>query len=239
MVSRLSRCAKENGAGLAGSLVLHLLLALFVVSVLMKPADEGARLLKFVPVDLVGFGDKTEAPNTDRPDLAPQISAPHTVKQEEASPRPETVGPRGTKAPQDTLDAKLKALARLRQPNTKLSIDDDSGLSNVTAGAGGGEGALYSVRDYVRAQVLRHWSLDLAKLGGRRLTVRLRISMKRNGTITAADIVEEPHGDALWHDIALSARNAALLSSPIVMPSGTYPAEMHFVLRLDPRETQH
>ena len=34
---------------------------------------------------------------------------------------------------------------------------------------------------------------------------------------------------------AIGARNAVLLSSPIPLPAGDYPKEMHFTLRMDSR----
>ena len=64
--------------------------------------------------------------------------------------------------------------------------------------------------------------------------------MKRDGTIVSAVIMEEARSkaDALYRDIALSARNAVILSSPIALPPGDYPRTMHFTLDLDPRDTQ-
>jgi hypothetical protein len=61
--------------------------------------------------------------------------------------------------------------------------------------------------------------------------------MKRDGTIATADIVEQARAktDAVYRDIALGARNAVLLSSPIALPAGDYPKEMHFTLLLDTR----
>jgi hypothetical protein len=44
--------------------------------------------------------------------------------------------------------------------------------------------------------------------------------------------------DAVYRDIALSARNAVILSSPIALPPNDLPATMHFTLDLDPKDTQ-
>jgi hypothetical protein len=241
MQFRLPRYAKDNGPGAAISILLHLLLVLLAVSVILKHSGETSSMIApAIPVDLVRLGANTEMPWSKIKSPVPQQSAPLTVRHEAASPADNAVSPNGTHAARDSIDAKLRALARLRQPDTKLNLDSDAGLSNVTAGDGSGNRAMYSVKDYVRAQVLRRWSLDLKKLGGRKLTVHIRMEMKRNGAVTHAEIVEDARNDdALLRDIATSALNAVLLSSPIVLPPGDYPAEMHFVLDLDPRDAQH
>ena len=76
-----------------------------------------------------------------------------------------------------------------------------------------------------------------AKLGGRIFVIPIRVVMKRDGTVVSAEVVEKH--DRLYRDIAISARNAVLLSSPILMPPGDFPATMHFTIILDPRDTQH
>jgi hypothetical protein len=238
MWNELTRRARKDGPGLAASLLLHLVLLLAVFAFAFhRPHPLSTRGEPFIPVELVRFGLNAGAPQSDRPHLPPQLAAPRIPKQDAASPRDEAASPHGTKPLQDALDAKLKALARLKQPRDK-PLDSDSGLAAVTAGSGTG-GALYSVRDYVRAQVLRRWSLNLARLGSRRSLVRLHIEMKRDGTVTLAEIVGDTPNDLVVHDIAVSARNAALLSSPIQLPPGDYPAVMRFTLDLNPRDAQH
>lgn len=239
MFPRLQRYARKDGPGLAGSVLLHLLLALAVLSFAFHRLAPAARDAdRVVPVDLVRLGLDTVAPGSQRPDLPPQLSAPRIPKQEAASPSDSAPSPTGTRPTHDALDAKLKALARLSQPHDR-TLDNNTGPSNLTAGDGNGDAALYSVKDYVRAQVLRRWNLNLARLGGRRLIVRLRMELKRDGTVTVAEIIDDAPDDVVYHDIALSARNAALLSSPIQLPPGDYPASMRFTLDLDPRDARH
>ena len=85
--------------------------------------------------------------------------------------------------------------------------------------------------------MLRRWTLDLSRAANRPLVVPIRVTMKRDGTIASAEIVEQTRAktDALYRDIAIGARNAVLLSSPIALPAGDYPKEMHFTLNLDTR----
>ena len=235
------KAAQENGAGVVGSLLLHGLAALAIFAFIVKSAPQTAQnMLPFVPVDLVRLGMETESPPAARKALVPQQKA--AARQEASSPSNETVGPNKTKPPPvDTLEAKLRGLAKLRQIQNNPKVAEGQGVSNVDAANGApGETATYSVKDYVRAQVLRRWSLNLAKLAGRSFTIPIRMAMKRDGTIVSAKIVEESRTkiDPLYRDIALSARNAVILSSPIALPPADLPAIMHFTLDLDPKDTR-
>jgi hypothetical protein len=235
------KVAEENGPGLIVSLLLHGLVALLVFAFIAKTASQAPQhAIPFVPVDLVRLGMETESPAEAHKALVPQERA--SAKHEASSPTDETVALNKTKpAPVDALEAKLRALARLRQPLTNLKIEGGQGVSNVDAANGApGDRATYSVKDYVRAQVERRWSLNLAKLAGRNFTIPIRVVMKRDGTIVSADIVEQARIklDAVYRDIALSARNAVILSSPIALPHADLPAVMHFTLDLDPKDTQ-
>jgi len=211
---------------------------LFFIARNQAAAPDASRPI--VPVDLVRLGDQTQSPAEDMKALMPQQKA--SAPREAASPTRETVAPNATKpAPPDALDAKLRALARLRQPPSDVKIALGQGVSNLDASSGApGDEALYSVKDYVLAQVLRRWNLNLAKSAGRDFVIAIRVAMKRDGTILSADIVEEKRAkaDVVYRDIALSARNAVILSSPIAMPPGEYAPVMRFTLDLSPRATQ-
>jgi hypothetical protein len=188
-----------------------------------------------VPVELIRLADETRSPPADLRSPVPQQKAGRP--QQAASPNPQGVSATGTK-PIDALDAKLKALARLKQPDNKLALAEGSGVSNVDASNGaGGDSATYAIRDYVLAQVLRRWTLNLSRAGTRTMTVKIAVVMKRDGSIVTADIVEQARAktDVVFRDIAIGARNAVLLSSPVTLPAGDYPKEMHFTLLMDTR----
>lgn len=232
------RYTQENGAGVLVSLALHLLLLCAVLFSFVRHTQEASpRPEPFVPIDLVRLGEETRSPPAEHRALVPQQKA--GKPQEEAALQRATVSPAGKKeAPVDALDAKLKALARLKQPRTDLKLDQGQGVSNVDAANGEpGNAATYSIRDYVLAQVLRRWTLDLSKTKDKPLVIAVQVTMKRDGTISEAAIVEQARAktDAYYRDIAVGARNAVLLSSPITLPPGDYPKEMHFTLRLDTR----
>ena len=42
--------------------------------------------------------------------------------------------------------------------------------------------------------------------------------------------------DAVFRQIAMSAKNAVLLSSPILLPAGNYPAQTEMTIQLNPRD---
>ena len=75
-------------------------------------------------------------------------------------------------------------------------------------------------------------------MGGRNFVVAIHVQMKRDGTVTEAAIVDTQRSttDALYRSVALSARNAVLLSSPVALPAGKYGDTMDMVLELDPRD---
>jgi outer membrane biosynthesis protein TonB len=233
------KAAEKNGAGVIGSLLLHVIAALVIVLFVVKSVSPvPPKSLPFVPVDLVRLGMETESPDAARKALVPQQRA--AARQEASSPTARSFAPDKTKPPPvDTLAAKLRGLAKLRQAQNNPLVAEGQGVSNIDAANGApGDRATYSVKDYVRAQVLRRWSLNLVKLAGRSFTVLIRVAMKRDGTIVSAEIVESTD-DPLYRDIALSARNAVVLSSPIALPPGDLPATMRFTLDLDPKDAKH
>jgi hypothetical protein len=229
---------KRNAPGLAVSALLHALAALLLLFIIRHPSQVAETATHILPVDIVHLGADTESPAAEHKSVVPK----------EASPRPgqsSSLSPAGishdkTKPlPEDAFDAKLHALAQLRQPNAKLQPLENTGTDDETAGQATGNHASYSLRDFVRAQVLRHWNLDYSVLGDRRFTVPVRVEMTSRGVIASAKIMDQAKyaEDAIYREIALSARNAVLLSSPIPLPPGNYQAVMNFVLDLNPRDT--
>lgn len=236
--------AQENGLGIAGSVALHALAALILLFVWTKAeAPLQQTVTRFLPVDVVQLGDQTASPPEQQRSAVPQQRAAHIPVPQSASPRPPVgVAPSKKPPPVDEFQAKLRALARLHEPDAPLqSLDNsaDSDVDSTSADAAAGDEAMYSIRDFVRAQVERRWSLNLASLGSRRLVVLLHVEMTRAGVITEADIVDKARytTDATFKDIALSARNAVLLASPIALPPGHYRDVMDMTLKLNPRDT--
>jgi outer membrane biosynthesis protein TonB len=171
---------------------------------------------------------------------APQSEASQKPKQKTNNPstavtsasHPTTTTARAHRlSPNEQLAARLKLLAGLRQTVTPRSNNareqDGNGISNMTAANADtvpGRYATYAVRDLIRAQVERRWNLDRTQLGARDWIVAIRITFSPDGTVRRANIVgnERLRSDSAYHDFALSARNAVLLSSPLTLPRGAY-----------------
>ena len=237
------RAVEENGPGIAGSLFLHGLLGLAILFVLTRTAQQPQSVGRVVSVEIVRLGAETVSPPSNQKSPVPQQSASRRVKQEESSPTPpEGIAPAKKKpVPLDDLDAKLRGLSRLRQTPSALPALDNVGASDADENSPGavGDEATYSVRDFVRAQIERRWNLDLGKLGARSFVIPIRVVMKSNGTITKAEIVDKQryNDDAVYRSIALSARNAIILATPLVLPAGQYADTMDMTLNLNPRDT--
>jgi hypothetical protein len=245
-VPAAKRFARENGSGLVGSALLHgliLFLILFFMARIRPPPQQ--TIMPFVPVEVVRLGAETAAPPALQKSAVPQQRAAHLPVSQSSSPRPPAgFAPRKTAAPLDDLQAKLRGLAKLRQPDAPLhALDNDQTADTDTTSEGAvpGDDATYSLRDYIRAQIERRWSLDLATLGNRKLTIVLRVEITRNGTVIKSEIVDQARfrTDFAFHEIALSARNAVLLSSPFTLPPGDYKDIMDMTLSLNPRDALH
>jgi hypothetical protein len=196
-------------------------------------------------VDVIRYGERTTSPPEPKISPIPKQRSARIPVPQTSSPRPpEGAAPKKTAPPVDELQAKLRGLARLREPDTVLAPLDNSPNSDTDStsnDAVAGDEALYSVRDFIRAQVERRWSIDLSLLNGRSFKVRVHVQMNARGAVTLAEVVDQQRfkTDARYHEIALSARNAVLLSSPFNLPPGNYHDGMDMILSLNPRDTLH
>lgn len=229
----------ELGRGLFGSAILHGSLALLLVLMMWRSMSRLApQPPHLVPVDVIQLGDTTMSPAAQQTSLAPQQSA---SKHEPSAVKPQGTAPLKTHEPVDELETRLKQFARLRQPDSNVAPIDNAGTANVTASSDAppGSTASYSVRDYIRAQVLRRWSLNLDKLGSRNFTILLDVELNSRGIVTKAEIVDKVRyrADAIYRDLATSARNAVLLSSPLKLPDERLGNGIAVTLNLNPRDT--
>jgi hypothetical protein len=237
------KAVHETGPGALASLLLHLFAALSIFWFLMQTSHAPQSEQQIVPVDVViRLADETRSPPAQSTAPVPQQRARQLEVKRTTAPRPpESAAPNKTRIqPVDDLDAKLRGLARLRQPMTKLPmLDNATGAVDATSsGALAGDEATYSVRDFVRAQAERRWNLDFTKLGRRKFVIPIHIVMSQDGTILAAEIVDKQRFalDPVYRSTALSARNAILLSSPIALPVGTYNTSVEMTLDFNPRD---
>jgi hypothetical protein len=233
-----------DGRGLAGSLALHGLFAVLVLLFLLRGAAQPpVPPSHLVPVEIVRLGEETTSPPQPLKAKIPQPVTPRAAPREPASANaPEGTSPEATRPIPDDLETKLHALAHLRQPESSLkpldtpSAADTPGTSND---ATPGVETAYAVRDLIRAQVERKWNFNVAALGHGSFIIGLRIVVLRNGTVAKVEVLDRERftRDALYRDIALSARNAVLLSSPLTLPAGAFDYSMDVTLNLNPRDT--
>ena len=211
--------------GWALSAVLHLGMALLALWYLAGQPPITPPLT--LPVELVTLAP-VSGPSGAPP--APRSGAPRP--RPAAAPQTEGVKPDATRQPEDELSARLRALAQLSAPDTPLAV----GGGNGDGGAGNGNGA-YALRDFIRAQILRRWLPSLSDAASRAAAVRLKLNVSNKGEISDIVIADQARfaTDAVFHDMALSARNAALLASPIKMPPGSWPKVIPLEIDLDPK----
>ncbi|MGN6517315.1 MAG: hypothetical protein ACTHLR_15910 [Rhizomicrobium sp.] len=226
------------GPGIAGSLLLHGIALLLILLLLIRHAEQIAQKQSpFVPVDVVQLGDETTAPPSPNHAPVPQQKA---MKGPAGAPKPQAYAPNRTKAPADELEVQLKNLSKLRQPDSDLKIENGAAADSATTnGAAPGSVTAYSVRDYIRAQILRRWVFDFSELGNRNVSIPLRVALTGRGVVIAVEILNRDRfvKDRIYRDVALSARNAVLLSAPFKLPDGAPKEGIDFTLDLNPRDT--
>jgi hypothetical protein len=172
------------------------------------------------------------------PAQKPQEQSTHGLR---AAPRPQGVRRNAAKPLTDPFELKLRRLAALRNPDSTLTLKTE-GTSPQTAGNAGEVGDLaYSVRDAIRARVLRKWNINFSRLAGRHIVITLHVALTGSGKLSTISIAgERAHAkDLTWMDIALSARNAVILSAPFKLPADLRQKGYRFTLTLDPRQTLH
>jgi len=235
--------AIENGPGVLTSGLAHglaLLLILFGFGTIVRPEREQ---LHTVFIDIVRLGETTESPPAPVKSKTPTQQA---FARKAATAHSPDVGVQPNPKPtvHDDFLNRLNSLSKLRAPETATQAlhgqgetEDPSTSNNATPG----DEAMYSLRDYIRAQILRRWNLDLSATGAKSIVVALHVVMKANGTIASAEIIDKHRyaTDAAFRQIAMSARNAILLASPINLPAGRYPAETAMTINLNPKDALH
>jgi len=234
--------ARKDGTGVGASLLLHVLALCLIFYFLRQTLPQQPSIERFVPVSLVA---QSEGPE---PEPKQQKAAGAITKTLEILPRapvahyaPTATAPAKTTPPVDELEMQLKELSKLRQPNTDTRLLGDAGTTELAESGNdetsGGQGPYHS-RDIIRAQILRRWSLDMTRLGNRNFTILIHVLLKRDGTVLAADIVDKQRyaNDSAFRWIALSAKNAVILSSPLALPAGLDGQTLDLTLKLNPRD---
>jgi len=153
--------------------------------------------------------------------------------------------------PADPLAARLQQLARLKstalpQPPTASAAPAGGSAGTTAAAAGMGAGnngapssrATAGVRDFLRAQVIRHWNLRTQPSQSADWTVSIHLQLRRDGSVVLAEIVDPARYrlNRPYFEFALSARNAVLLAAPLAIPPGQYDLVSDVVLPFSARD---
>ena len=230
------RPLRNFGAGLVISVVLHAL-GLSALIVGLGLAANPVDIPLIVPVNIVQLANETVGPKA-----SDQASIPQQKAAAPSSPDaiPVDLSPLKRPPPPDDLEVKLRRLAQLREPIVDPHMPQQrEGLSRIAVTRPDAAlGFDATLKDFLRDQIEHHWGLDLAALHGTDFSVLIRVAITRAGVVTGVEVVNNRRSgvDAAYDEAALSARNAALLSSPLTLPPGHYPELMNVILTLNTRD---
>jgi hypothetical protein len=213
-----ARGAGERSGLASGLLCSGALHGLLLAALLLSRGTTAATYV--IPVDVVLVNETTAGP------LEPDATVGPPLKKAIA-PLPEDSTPSGIPSPDkpaDPLEQKLERLAELREMDEHRPLPKSDVRSLHASPASSDAEApepTYAVSDYIRAQVERRWGLDVAALGGKALSVFVRVEITNTGAVTKAEIVRNSEfvSNKLYEEAARSARNAVILSSPFTLPA--------------------
>jgi hypothetical protein len=226
---------RKRSAGFVLSIGLHAL-ALSALALALGMAAPPSESPLVVPVNIVQLSAHTAGPiEPQKANVPQQMAAP--LSSPNAKP---TALSQLASRPPDHLEIKLRKLAELREPPLDQSLSQKGeGLSRISATRRDAVRASDStIRDFLRDQIEHHWSPDLAALHGRDISVMIRVAITKAGIVNKAEILDKRKLgiDPAYDEASSSARNAALLSSPLTLPPGHYPEVMDVVLTLDTQD---
>ena len=230
------RPRRNFSAGLVVSVVLHALaLSAFIVG--LGLAADPVDIPLVMPVNIVQLANETVSPKAPDQASVPQQKA---AVPSSLAAIPVDLSPLKRPPPPDELEVKLRRLAQLREPIVDPHLPQQGeGLSRIAATRPNAAlGFDTTFKDFLRDQIEHHWGLDLATLHGKDFSVLIRVAITKAGIVTGAEVVNNRKSgvDPAYDEAALSARNAAILSSPLTLPPGHYPELMNVILTLNTRD---
>ena len=176
-----------------------------------------------MPDDLVKNEKK---PNEDKQN--PEL-VENEVKQVSEFEKDELFDPNNIAA---LIDKSKEEFAETTKKNDKVTQDQKKNVENV--------GLSLSEEDALKAQIFGCWSIPLGLPYNENLLVRIKLQLKRDGTVVKSEILDHARmnkpGQGFYKVLAESALRAVKLCQPLRVPTTGYDRWKELQLNFDARE---
>ena len=130
------------------------------------------------------------------------------------------------------IDKSKENLAETDIKSNKITQSQDKSLNNV--------GLTLSEEDALKAQIFGCWSIPLGLPYNENLLVRIKLQLKRDGTVAKSEIIDHARmnkpGQGFYKVLAESALRAVKLCQPLRVPTTGYERWKELQLNFDARE---
>tara|TARA_B100000963_G_scaffold160994_1_gene140069 strand:+ start:1590 stop:2339 length:750 start_codon:yes stop_codon:yes gene_type:complete len=130
------------------------------------------------------------------------------------------------------IDKSKEEIAETTKKNDKVTQDQKRNVENV--------GLSLSEEDALKAQIFGCWSIPLGLPYNENLLVRIKLQLKRDGTVAKSEIIDHARmnkpGQGFYKVLAESALRAVKLCQPLRVPTTGYERWKELQLNFDARE---
>ena len=130
------------------------------------------------------------------------------------------------------IDKSKEETAETTKKNDKVTQDQKRNIENV--------GLSLSEEDALKAQIFGCWSIPLGLPYNENLLVRIKLQLKRDGTVAKSEIIDHARmnkpGQGFYKVLAESALRAVKLCQPLRVPTTGYERWKELQLNFDARE---
>ncbi len=130
------------------------------------------------------------------------------------------------------IDKSKEEMAETTEKNDKVTQDQKRNVENV--------GLSLSEEDALKAQIFGCWSIPLGLPYNENLLVRIKLQLKRDGTVVKSEILDHARmnkpGQGFYKVLAESALRAVKLCQPLRVPTTGYERWKELQLNFDARE---
>ena len=130
------------------------------------------------------------------------------------------------------IDKSKEEIAETTEKNDKVTQDQKRNVENM--------GLSLSEEDALKAQIFGCWSIPLGLPYNENLLVRIKLQLKRDGTVTSSEILDHARmnkpGQGFYKVLAESALRAVKLCQPLRVPTTGYERWKELQLNFDARE---